>query len=268
MKRPLADGRAAVSAAPAAAFRRRKGGGYEMRRRLCISLFVLLLLLLSGCRMNAPPEIPSAIPSEIPAELPPAIPSEIPSEISSVIPAELPSEPPPEIPPEVPSEIPSEAPPEVPSEIPSETPPEVPSEVPPEAPSEIPADAPVGSPAQPPSETSVLVNILESKGFTVENNGQHIEPGGDAVFLLKMSSGYSLADMDYDGAYRTVVNGRQIELTLENVQAPASVALRLTSRYCSITYEPNGGTGDEAAVTYDTAARPRPNTSNGAKLFY
>ena len=119
----------------------------------------------------------------------------------------------------------------------------------------------------PEPETRIQVSILESQGFTVENNGQYIRPGEDAVFLLNMDSGFTLADTDYAGACRTAVDGRRIELTLENVRYPTHVALRLTSRYVSITYEPNGGTGEAVTVAYDTTNHLRPNTSTGAGSF-
>ena len=35
---------------------------------------------------------------------------------------------------------------------------------------------------QPENRTGILVNIRETDGFTVENNGQYVLPGDDAVF--------------------------------------------------------------------------------------
>lgn len=208
-----------------------------MKRKLFAVLLGLLLLLLSGCSADA---ALGAAPKPRP---------DFPTERAAQPPFESPSQPPPETPA-------SEAPSPIPSELPSQPPPEAPV---PEAPPPI--------PSEPPSDTSILVSILESKGFTVENNSRYVEPGEDAVFLLKLDSGYSLADTDYDGVYRAVVKGRQVELTLENVRRPTSVALRLTSRYCSITYEPNGGIGKKLTVSYDTVNHLRPNTSNGVDRF-
>ena len=116
-------------------------------------------------------------------------------------------------------------------------------------------------------EERIQISILESQGFTVENNGQYVQPGEDVVFLLKMDSGYSIAGADYNGVYRIAVDGGQIELTLEDVRYPTRVALRITSRYCSVTYLPNGGAGEETTITYDTSNHLRPNTSNGVRLF-
>ena len=116
-------------------------------------------------------------------------------------------------------------------------------------------------------ETRILVSVRESAGFTVENNGQYIQPGEDVVFLLNTDYGFSLVDTDYDGVYHTTVNGRQTRLTLENVQYPTRVALELTDLYSGITYEPNGGTGGAVTITYDTTAHLRPNTAIGTDMF-
>lgn len=62
-------------------------------------------------------------------------------------------------------------------------------------------------------ETRILVSIREAPGFFVQNNGQYIPPGGDAVFLLNMNHGFSLADTDYSGEYQTDMSGGQIRLT-------------------------------------------------------
>ena len=119
----------------------------------------------------------------------------------------------------------------------------------------------------PTPETRIQVSVQESTGFTVENNGQYIQPGQDVEFLLNIDHGFTLADADYAGGYHTAVDGKHIKLTLENVQYPTHVALRLTSRYAAITYEPNGGIGEAVTATYDTTNHLRPNTSNGASSF-
>lgn len=116
-------------------------------------------------------------------------------------------------------------------------------------------------------ETRILVSIRESAGFTVENNGQYIQPGGSVEFLLNTDSGLFLVGTDYDGVCRTAVYGRQTRLTLENVQYPTRVALELTDLYTAVTYEPNGGTGEAATVACDTAVHLRPNTSIGTDMF-
>lgn len=117
------------------------------------------------------------------------------------------------------------------------------------------------------AETRILVYIQESGGFTVENNGQYIQPGEDAVFLLDMEAGVSLADTDYNGASHIAVVDGQVRLTLENVQYPTHAALRLTTSYAVITYEANGGNGETTTLIHDTTNHLRPNTSNGDGLF-
>lgn len=118
-----------------------------------------------------------------------------------------------------------------------------------------------------PPETRILVSIQEGDGFTVENNGQYIQPGEDVVFLLKVDYGYTLAAADYAGEYRTAVDGGQIKLTLKNVQYPTRMALHLTNSFCTITYDPNGGEGEAATITHNTLVRLRPNTLIGTDIF-
>ena len=120
---------------------------------------------------------------------------------------------------------------------------------------------------KPGPETRILVSIRESSGFTVENNGQYIQPGDSVEFLLNTDYGISLVGTDYDGEYHAAVNGRRTRLTLENVQYPTRVALELTDLYSAITYDPNGGTGEAVTVAYDTTVHLRPNTSTGIGLF-
>ncbi len=117
------------------------------------------------------------------------------------------------------------------------------------------------------SENRVQVTILDTDGCTIAKNGIWVIPGEDAVFMLDLEYGYSLAETDYSGTYRTTVKGTRLELTLENVQYPTKVRLQLTNRYCSITYSPNGGNGSEQTISYDTSVHLRPNTATGYDLF-
>lgn len=117
------------------------------------------------------------------------------------------------------------------------------------------------------AENRVQVTILDTDGCTIAKNGIWVTPGEDAVFLLDLEYGYSLADTDYSGTYRTASKGTRLELTLENVQYPTKVRLQLTNRYCSITYSPNGGNGSEQTISYDTSVHLRPNTATGYDLF-
>ena len=120
---------------------------------------------------------------------------------------------------------------------------------------------------EPGTEARIMVSIRESAGFTVENNGQYIRPGESVEFLLNTDDGLFLAETDYDGVYYTAVAGRQTRLTLENVQYPTRVALRLTDCYTAITYNPNGGTGEITTIICDTTTHLRPNTSIGTDIF-
>lgn len=119
-----------------------------------------------------------------------------------------------------------------------------------------------------PNESRVQVSIVETDGCVVANNGIRIEPGQNAVFMLDLEYGYSLTGTDYAGIYRTATKGTRLELTLENIQYPTKIRLQLTNRYCSITYDPNGGSGSPQTVTYDTSIHLRPNTATGYDLFF
>ena len=59
-----------------------------------------------------------------------------------------------------------------------------------------------------PHESRVQVSILETEGCVVSNNGIRVEPGQDAVFMLDLEYGYSLASTDYAGTYRHDALGR------------------------------------------------------------
>lgn len=120
---------------------------------------------------------------------------------------------------------------------------------------------------QPEIQTHILVNIREGEGYRVENNGQYIQPGEDAVFFLHMEDGVSLAGAVYDGDQHTVLAGDKLKLTLKNVKYSTHVDLRLTDSYVTVTYEPNGATGEATTYVYDTTYHSRPNTATGEGLF-
>ena len=82
---------------------------------------------------------------------------------------------------------------------------------------------------------TVLVFLEETRGCTVENNGQRVAVGEDAVFTLELERGWSLADTDYAGVFDISVSDRTATLTLREVCCPARVHLRLPSRYCTVT---------------------------------
>lgn len=119
---------------------------------------------------------------------------------------------------------------------------------------------------------TVLVFLEEAHGCTVEDNGQHIAVGEDAVFTLQLDRGWSLSETDYPGQFDISVSGRTTTLTLREVRYPARVHLRLASRYCTVTYLANGGQSVKGgplreSKTYDLACHPRPNTALGTDLF-
>lgn len=119
---------------------------------------------------------------------------------------------------------------------------------------------------------AVLVCLEEAEGCTVENNGQQVEPGADAVFTVILDRGFSLTGMDYAGEYALSTSGRTATLTLQEVRYPTRVRLTLSSRYAELTYDANGGTalnGGELRVskTYDLTVHLRPNTALGTDLF-
>lgn len=115
--------------------------------------------------------------------------------------------------------------------------------------------------------TDIQVSILEGDGFSVENNGQWITPGSDAVFYLNLEPGLALGSTDFEGAEsRRIIDGRT-ELTLRQVCYPTRIRLSLTENFAPITYDPNGGDGKTVTITYDRSLHSRPNTSNGRALF-
>ena len=121
------------------------------------------------------------------------------------------------------------------------------------------------------SSDTVLVFLQETNGCTVENNGQQVAIGEDAVFTIKLDRGCSLTGTDYAGEFDVSVSDRTAILTLRAVEYPARVCLHIASRYCSITYVANGGQAADGALrqtkTYDLAYHARPNTSIGTDLF-
>ena len=119
----------------------------------------------------------------------------------------------------------------------------------------------------PDNQKQLLVNIRETTGFTVENNGQYVQPGEDAVFLLRIEEGLSLSGAGYDGDYHAVLEDGKMKLTLKNVRYPSHVDLRLTDSYVTVTYEPNGAMGEAVTYVYDTTYHLRPNTATGEGLF-
>lgn len=116
-------------------------------------------------------------------------------------------------------------------------------------------------------DTRIQISLMTGEGYTVEQNGQWVTPGSDAVFTLTMARGCSLEAVDYDGAYDHVVEDSKIVLTLKDVRYPARVKVFTTTRYCTVHYEPNGGWGETTTKVYSMSTHPRPNTENGQGMF-
>ena len=112
----------------------------------------------------------------------------------------------------------------------------------------------------------IPVGIELSPAYTVENNGQFIQPGQDAVFYLKLEEGFTLKETDYAGDYALALEDGKVKLTLKEVRYPTRVAVEVTDSFVTITYDPNGA-GERVTIPYDTSLRSRPNTANSIDLF-
>ncbi len=109
-------------------------------------------------------------------------------------------------------------------------------------------------------QTAVPVSILEEEGFTVENNGQWVEPGEDAVFLLTLPEGYAVGSTDYNGEYQVGMSGGAHCLILKGIRYPTKISIEMTTHFAAITYDPNGGDGETVTELYDRSVHTRPNT--------
>lgn len=116
-------------------------------------------------------------------------------------------------------------------------------------------------------ETQINVGIEEGFGFTVEENGISILPGEDAVFKVCTESGFSITGTDYSGDCQLSQKGHVTILTLKAVPYPTRIHLNVSSRYCTVTYKPNGGEGTEQTISYDLSVHTRPNSSIGTDIF-
>ena len=129
-----------------------------------------------------------------------------------------------------------------------------------------------GEVLQPDRDQRIRVFLQEVEGYTVENNGQFVAPGEDAVFTLTLDRGIALTATDYEGNYRMETKGRTVILTLEDIRYPTRVTLGLTYHYAQLTYHANGGyplQGLENSVTKSVSlsVHTRPNTDTGTDLF-
>ena len=120
-------------------------------------------------------------------------------------------------------------------------------------------------------EESVLIFIEEGDLWQVENNALRVAPGDDAVFTVLMERSVMLTGTDYAGEADIVTDGRIVTLTLKDVRYPTRVKLTVSTKYCTVTYHANGGTGltgeETVSRRYGLSTHPRPNTETGAGLF-
>lgn len=114
----------------------------------------------------------------------------------------------------------------------------------------------------------ILVCVEEGYGFSVEENGLSILPGEDARFSLRTQRGVSVTGADYPGEYQLSRKNGVTTLTLEAVPFPTRIRLTVSSRYCAIVYDPNGGQGEAAEKTYSLTNHTRPNTAIGTDMFF
>ena len=122
------------------------------------------------------------------------------------------------------------------------------------------------------SSGDILISILEGPGFTVLDNGQRVTPGEDVSFHLRLESGFSITDTSFDGEYSIQSSGRDAVVTVHGVQYPSRIQLTLSSKYCSITYDANGGIalttdGVRYSKNYGLSYHRRPNTELGNDHF-
>ena len=124
-----------------------------------------------------------------------------------------------------------------------------------------------GCTVQPSEPATITVSLAPTKGCHVQKNGLQISSGEDAVFELVLEDGYELAELDYDGEYEVENKSDVLYLRLKDVRYPTLAQIQVTSHFCTIYYEPNGGMGEPHTLTYDTQEHIRPNTSRGLELF-
>lgn len=118
-----------------------------------------------------------------------------------------------------------------------------------------------------PHSNTVLVSLVPAEGCIIPANGQRVCPGEDAVFEIALEEGYAIVSADYPGAYELFTENGKEFLRLFDVRYPTRVRLQVSSRFRSIHYEPNGGSGQPKQRIYDTRDRIRPNTDIGTALF-
>lgn len=114
---------------------------------------------------------------------------------------------------------------------------------------------------------TVRAAVEESPWAMVENNGAEVLPGEDVTFRIRAEEGFFLTGTDYRGNAQIRQEGTEIELTLEQVNYPTLVSLRLTANGYAMRCEPNGGEGSAFTHIQKKSVHQRPNTPNALVPF-
>ena len=121
--------------------------------------------------------------------------------------------------------------------------------------------------SQAPFQPGILVSLAETTDYYIEENGIRISPGEDVCFTVYPAPGVEITGIDYSGTYYIWKENGAVKVKLKDVRFPLQAIPEITRYYRSISYDPNGGDGTAATVTYDTSLHTRPNTSIGSSLF-
>ncbi len=122
------------------------------------------------------------------------------------------------------------------------------------------------------NDRRILVSIRETAGCTVENNGQYLLPGEDAVFTVTLDRGLSLTGTDYPGTVQIDTRGNTATVTVTGISYPTRISLEVSHDYAQITYHANGGYAlhsleTQITTSYSLQNRSRPNTDTGSDTF-
>lgn len=124
-----------------------------------------------------------------------------------------------------------------------------------------------GCTAVPARSPSITVSLMGCEGCRILDNGKTVSSGGDVVFELEIEDGYLFSSLDYDGEYGFETVGSHHYVYLRGVRYPARIQVRLLSNFSTVTYDPNGGTGQRQTMHYPRTYHLRPNTDTGTALF-
>ena len=112
-----------------------------------------------------------------------------------------------------------------------------------------------------PSQPGILVSLVETEDYYIEENGIQIEPGETVRFTLQPAPGVEITGINYNGTYYLWKERGVVKIELRNVRYPLRLLPEVTRYYRSIIYDPNGSEGEHTTLTYDTSLHTRPNTA-------